>query len=754
MCQGVNAEPMTDIEKAKANLPLPELIRHLGDELTPAPCDPEKFTIFSPLRDDGKNASFDVTRKSEGFVFFDHVLKVGGDEVRYVEMKLELLRKDAFKRYLEMAGVKSSTNGSKPFNKIVKTYDYTDELGNLLHQTVRFQPKGFRQRRPDPVGKLDQDGNPWTWSLKGSKTVLYNLLHLEDPARKGELVFIVEGEKDCDTLSDLGRLATTCPMGSGYWRPHFNEWLRGRDVIVIPDEDQAGLVHLEKLTKSLLPIVRSLCVIYLKEVWPDCPNKGDISDAVAAGVCDADALDEWVKSAHKRLQEPTDGDRASSSLNDTWNAERLARRLTGKARYVHQFGDWRLWDGKRWLRDEDGWVNRQAIASAKTIWDEVATTSDEKKREELIKWARQSGHESRLKSAINLARAMEGIASTINQFDADSMNLNCRNGIIDLTDGSIRYHQPDLLHSRMAEAQFVKGASCPTWEKFLHVVFDGNEPLIKFVQRCAGYSLTGSVAEQKLFFLFGAGRNGKSTFLETLGEIVADYGQRAPASLMLHDPKGTAIPTDMARLQGARFVAASEVEAGSRLAESRVKDLTGGDTIAARFMRQDFFEFKPTHKLWIAGNHKPNVRGDDLGIWRRIILIPFTVTIPEDTVDPELPHKLLAERDGILSWLVEGCLDWKAEGLNPPTLVRAAVKEYRKEEDLLGEFLSERCVEGGEFEVSRSELHAEYQVWANGEGIESRYQLTARTLSKQLRERGYGERKTHGTRVWEGIAIK
>jgi putative DNA primase/helicase len=738
------------IKTAKDKLPLPDLIRKLGDELRPEPKNCDEFTIFSPLRDDGNNPSFAITRKADGFVYYDHGTKKGGDEITYIMQKLGLSNKDAIKHYLELAGVDQATF-QKPKREIVKTYDYTDEKGKLLHQTVRFSPKGFMQRRPDPKGSPDLEGGCWTWSIKGTRVVLYNLPALMDLKRKDETIFIVEGEKDADTLNSLGMLTTTSPMGSGTWPDHFNVWLHDRDVIIIPDQDEAGQEHQEKLTKSLTPSVRSLGVIHLKEVWPECPTKGDITDAVESGVCDAETLDKWAEGAHMGQASLDD---ASDLLNDIWNAKRLAQRLKNCARYVHQFGTWRYWDDRRWREDEDGWITRQSMISAKSIWGDVATAPSDKRRDEVITWARISGHENRLKSAVNLAASFDGIASTVGQFDSDSWKLNCRNGVVDLKTGHVQGHQPSEMHTKMAEAELVNGSVCPHWEKFLQVVFDGNEELIKFFKRCCGYSLTGAVTEQVLFFLYGCGRNGKSTALELLAAILADYAQRAPATLMVHDARGSAIPTDMARLQGARFVAASEVESGARLAEAKIKDLTGGDTITARFMRQDYFQFSPTHKLWIAGNHKPAVSGDDLGIWRRIIMIPFTVIIPEEDIDPNLPEKLLAERDGILEWMVKGCLAWQSEGLNPPKIIKAALAEYREEEDVLGEFLSECCVEGEGKGIERSQLYKAYQLWADSEGMERRYQLTNKSFTKKLRERGFTARKSHGRRILEGLTEK
>jgi putative DNA primase/helicase len=284
------------------------------------------------------------------------------------------------------------------------------------------------------------------------------------------------------------------------------------------------------------------------------------------------------------------------------------------------------------------------------------------------------------------------------------------------------------------------------------VIFNHDQALIRFYQATVGYTLTGSTREQKLFFLHGSGRNGKSTTTETHYVLMGDYAHHAPAALFVADRHGREPETEIARLHGTRFVIGSEIEEGAKLAEKRVKELTGGDTLTGRFLYGSPFDFKPTHKLMMFGNHKPDVTGTDLGIWRRMLLIPFPVQIDESQVDRELPKKLLAELPGILNWAIEGCLVWQKDGLTVPSSVQQATAEYREEEDELGEFLEEKCVLGDAHQVKRSMLHQEYLEWARERG--TKVPMRPKAFAKRLRTRqGIGETKS-GTMVWTGVALK
>ncbi len=268
-----------------------------------------------------------------------------------------------------------------------------------------------------------------------------------------------------------------------------------------------------------------------------------------------------------------------------------------------------------------------------------------------------------------------------------------------------------------------------------------------------GYSLTAATEEQALFFLYGTGRNGKSTFTETLQTLLGSYAQHAPAALFVADRHGHEPEKEVARLVGSRLVIGSEIEEGAKFAESRVKDLTGQDTLTGRFLYSSPFDFKPTHKLWIFGNHKPDVRGNDLGIWRRMRLIPFTVQIEKSKIDKRLPSKLVAELPGILNWAIEGCLAWQKRGFHTPNAVKAATDECRDEEDVLGEFIEDRCFVSTMAEIPRWELHSTYLEWAQARG--TKVPMKPKAFAKRLRSRiGISERKSGNDRLWIGISLR
>jgi putative DNA primase/helicase len=277
--------------------------------------------------------------------------------------------------------------------------------------------------------------------------------------------------------------------------------------------------------------------------------------------------------------------------------------------------------------------------------------------------------------------------------------------------------------TKVAPAPYDADAKCPTWLAFLARIMNGNQPLIDFLQRAVGYSLTGTTGERCLLFLYGIGANGKSTFLEVLRALLAEYAQQADFTTFL-ERKGDSGPrNDIARLFGARVVTSSEVGEGKRLNESLVKTLTGNDTVTARFLHAEFFEFSPQFKLWLAANHRPVIRGTDNAIWTRVRLVPFLVSIPEGERDLGLKDKLVAELPGILAWAVQGCLLWHEYGLGMPAAVQEATESYRRESDTLGAFLEDCTVAEADAATKATELYQAYKQWAEEAG---EYQLTRR----------------------------
>lgn len=439
------------------------------------------------------------------------------------------------------------------------------------------------------------------------------------------------------------------------------------------------------------------------------------------------------------------------NLTDLGNARRLVDNFGFDIRFVPAWGKWFMWDGTRWAEDETGTVERLAKKVPLVIYEEGLNETDER-RQKVMRWGASSENSGKIQAMISLAQTEPGIPIRHQDLDNKPFTLNCLNGAIDLTTGQLRPHdRADLLTKRL-ELSYDPAATCPLWLKFLDRVMGGNSVMVEFLQRAIGYTLTGDVSEQCLFFLHGTGKNGKSVFSETVKALFGEFGQKAPTDMLMVRYGQSGIPNDVARLPGARFVIVAEVEQGRRLAESLVKDLTGGDTMIARFLRQEFFEFEPTHKLWMYGNHKPIIKGTDEGIWRRLKLIPFDVTIPESERDSQLVKKLRSELSGILAWAVQGCLAWQRQGLNPPRVVDQATNDYRAEMDALSDFLEECCLIVPPGKVKAGDLHKVYKEWCQANGEK---ELSRRALGQRLRERGFETAQgTSGYQYWQGIGLR
>lgn len=340
-------------------------------------------------------------------------------------------------------------------------------------------------------------------------------------------------------------------------------------------------------------------------------------------------------------------------------------------------------------------------------------------------------------------------AVSLDIFDADSMLLNTQNGYIDLNSGELFDHDQSKLFSQIANFEYSENIDCPTWEKFLNQIFDGNKELIHYIQKAVGYSMTGSVKEQVMFFLYGNGRNGKSVFLDIISDILGTYAKTIQSnSIMVRQNTGGA-NSDIARLKGARLVTSSEPNENAKLDEGLIKQLTGGDKITARKLYGDEFEFSPEFKLWLATNHKPIIRGTDEGIWRRIALIPFTVYIEDKDVDLELPFKLKRESIGILNWMVDGALMWQKEGLEQPEVIKENTKVYREEMDVIESFLGECAVKGPGKTARASETYKQYKDWAEQN---NQYAMNSTKFGREMKKK-FNSRRTKLGVMYEGFEL-
>jgi P4 family phage/plasmid primase-like protien len=451
------------------------------------------------------------------------------------------------------------------------------------------------------------------------------------------------------------------------------------------------------------------------------------------------------------LHRRTTGEKKASTgfnLTDLGNAERFIAQHGANVRYCYAWSRWLAWSGLRWERDESGRIHRLAKETVRGIYQEAAAAPAEDRRKDLAKHAARSEAEAKIRAMLELAKSEVPISP--DELDADPWLLNVPNGTLDLRTGELREHRREDLLTKMAGAGYHPGAEAPLWTATLERVLP-SPALRTFFKKLCGYAITGDVSEHILAVLYGTGANGKSTSLNALLEAAGDYGMQSAPDLLV--AKKGAHPTEVADLFGKRLVASIEVEDGRRLAESLVKQLTGGDKVRARRMRQDFWQFDPTHKVFMAVNHKPEVRGTDTAIWRRIRLIPFTETIPPGEQDKHLPEKLRGELSGILAWAVEGCLEWQREGLQAPEEVRKATGQYRSEMDVIGAFLQDECEIGPNYREPFTTVYKRYEEWCEegGERAETRRKFNAR-----LKERGSFETRRSGpggANEWHGLRL-
>ncbi|RDD63828.1 phage/plasmid primase, P4 family [Ferruginivarius sediminum] len=422
-------------------------------------------------------------------------------------------------------------------------------------------------------------------------------------------------------------------------------------------------------------------------------------------------------------------------LSDDTLATTFTERYGDDLRYVATWGRWLEWDGRRWQFDNTYRVFDLARAVCRSA-RELATTPNETKTVTSAKT---------VAAVERLARADRKHAATVDVWDSDPWLLNTPGGVVDLRTGEMRDHRRDDHMTKMAAV--TPGGDCPTWRKFLNTVTAGDSQLQDYLRRVVGYSLTGSTREHALFFKHGRGANGKSVFLSTVSGIVGDYHVTAPMETFTasHNERH---PTELAALRGARMVTAVETEEGRRWAESRIKALTGGDAISARFMRQDFFTFLPQFKLLIAGNHKPQLRNVDDAMRRRFHLVPFTVTIPPDERDDQLTDKLKREWPGILAWAIEGAVEWGMMGLQPPEAVRAATDDYMEAEDALAQWLEDRCHIAPDASALSSALYADWKQWAEAAG---EYPGSAKRFAQRLLDRGFERKHTRAGKMFYGL---
>jgi putative DNA primase/helicase len=640
-------------------------------------------------------------------------------------------------------------NGHARAPRVVGTtrYEIRDGDGALVAVHVRRDLSDGSKR----VWWELPDGTKGLGGRKPTELPLYGAERLAGLA-PGTLVVVCEGEKATEAVWGLGLAAVGTVTGADTIPEQAAlDDLTDFRPLLWPDNDEKGRQHMERLGRRLVgewpPMVLA---------WPDAPEKGDAADFVAAGL-GKDELRALYRDAVVVTEAPAEPEPTAApafALTDLGNAERLVARHGDDVRWCDSMGRWFHWTGVHWRQVGPTILTDLAKGTVRAIAAEAEAATDPDRQAALLKWAKASESGRAIASMVSLTKTVTGpIAVDGDDLDADPLLLGVENGVVDLRTGAGRPPDRGDLVTKSCRAPFDAGAACPRWEAFLEQVFGGDAELVAYVQRAVGYSLTGSTAERVIFILHGAGANGKTTFQEVVAHILGTYAMSTPVETLIAR-KDRGIPNDVARLKSARFVSATETERGAKLAEAFIKAVTGGDRVQARFLHQEFFEFIPQLKLWLATNHRPEIAGGGKSVWSRIRLIPFEVQFPKEEQDPDLKAKLIAEAPGILAWAVRGCLEWRRRGLREPQSVRDANKRYEEDEDVLGAFLEDRAVVEPNVFCSVTDLYKAFKEWAESHGEEK---LSAKAFSQAMAERrGIRRSRTGaaGTRGFSGVRLR
>jgi putative DNA primase/helicase len=452
-------------------------------------------------------------------------------------------------------------------------------------------------------------------------------------------------------------------------------------------------------------------------------------------------LEEDVKKIEKKFY----------SYDDTGNAHRFTGAFGEVIRYSYIRKNWYFFDNKIWLIDQQGMVKSLVDRVVEKMKDEpihVPSGADEEEMRKAFNKHIKNSRSSRGKT--NMMKETEHLLPIQPyEFDSDPDIFNVQNGYLELKSGKLKDHDKNKYFTKISSVEYTDKIDCPMWIDFLNQIFNEDKPLINYIQRAIGYSLSGSTEEQMMFILYGNGRNGKSVFLDIITEMFGSYATNIQPQTIMVKQQSSGANSDIARLNGARLVTTTEPNEGVRLDEGLVKQLTGGDKVTARFLYENEFDFIPQFKLWMATNHKPIIRGTDDGIWRRMAIIPFTVQIPEHQVDKRLKHKLKRELMAILNWAVEGYMLWRATGLQEPQTIKDQRMEYRGEMDVVEAYIEECCIRNENAKTQAKSLYLSYREWAQENG---QYMMNSTKFGREIGKR-FVKFKSSGT-YYKGIGLK
>lgn len=731
-------------------------------------------SIRCPFHDD-RNPSAGIYPESDGhWAFkchgcdfqgdvFDVRAKASGQKLRDVLPKKQ--RKEGFDSFDTVAEwVRRKLQAEKRESVVIAgSWCYP----NGLH-VVRYEWGHSENGRANKTCRqFSRNGVGWVCNASGARGPRPPLYLAE--IKTAPLVLLTEGEQKVDLLRRLGFAATTfgsCEMG-GAENSDISA-LSGvdRTIAILPDADEAGERFAVDLSARLLRLLDTPCVKVVR--LPALPPKGDIIDYRTQRPDEDDAaiadqirhlIDQTPRLTHAETctTKPKPSESGAIELNEKYrcddigNGQRMVAQHGRNIRYLAARKSWLIFDGQRWAVDDMNQNESLAKATARSIYIE-ASKADESHVQKLAQHAKESAARARIEAMIKMARSEPGIAVKPDVLDTDPMFFNLSNGTLDLRTGKLRPHNRADMITKLGGARFDPAAKCPEFFNFLDRIMRGNTNLIRFLQRVVGYSLTGLTGERCMFILYGNGANGKTVFIETIAALLGDYALAVPASTILACRNDERPRNDLAQLAGVRLATAVETNEGRRLDEAIVKIVTGGDRIAARFLFQEHFTYLPAFKLFMATNHRPEIRGIDDAIWARIRLVPFDVVIPESERDHGLKDKLRQELSGIQNWGLEGWLECHKTGLNAPQEVLQATSSYRNEQDHVGEFIEECCKTAEGLLANTTALYERYEQWCASSGVEA---LNLTAFGRRLSDRKFEVTRcpATGRKMRRGIAL-
>lgn len=701
---------------------------------------PNTYRAYSPLRDE-KEPSLYITEKPDGTILMcDH----GGGDTKAILAAIGLTMRILFP---DGGSSGSEPKGSDPERKVAAIYKYLDKNGELVAEKVRYKNKTFFWRSKKPDGSYDYH--------KPKNVPLYNGTVLE----KAEAVFLVEGEKDVDTLTKYGLPAVSLPNGA-HWENEYVAYFSDKVIIILPDNDDTGRDYAKAALKALKPTNYNTGIMQLNNLWPEIPEKGDVSDYIAAkgeeavvklketldvvtrnrklapavsavptAQCSAAAVTVVATSAPLMLKTHINyyivikkfnpHSNPKYSTTDNGSGRLFSDIVRGQARYVASRKSWFIYDGARWTPDEGDMATMEmckAIGDALTHY--AFAIQDENERKQYLKYTLRWMTRNYRKTILDDAASVYNIG--MGEFDADVNLLNCKNGTLDLKTMQFRSHNPDDKITKIADVVYDPNARCPRFEQFLIEVMSGDADKSAFLQKALGYALSGDSQYECMFILYGATtRNGKSTLMESILRVFGDYGLTvAPETIAAKQRNSSGPSEDLARLAGRRLANISEPSRGMRLNAAQVKSMTGNDSINARFLHCNSFDFRPQFKLYINTNYLPSV--DDMSLFssNRVRVIPFDRHFEPQEQDPNLKHLFAEEeaKSAILNWLIAGWQLLQKEGLDSPAAVVEATKEYSRDSNKIALFAEEKLIEDKTGEARTAAVYERYKEWCDVNG--------------------------------------